>query len=91
MTKEIPEFPIFVDSPLAAHVTDVFKNIPRSGTRSVRFLQQGRGCVRVEAAAVYPDGGGEQGAEWSACAVHGDVGFGDVRGGEDSASSEERD
>jgi len=88
--KEIPDFPIFVDSPLASAVTEVFKKHQEEvGRGRLHVLTQGRGCVRMEAAALHPDGAGEQGAQRSEDAVHGDVGVGNVRGGPHSASSEE--
>ena len=52
----------------------------RVGPGARRIYRQGRGPLRLEAPALHPDGGGEQGAERSARAVHRDVGLGHVRG-----------
>ena len=90
--KEIPEFPIFVDSPLASAVTEVFKKHTEEwDAEACAFFNKGEDAFGWNRLRYIADGGGEQGAERSACAVHGDVGVGNVRGGTDSAPSEEWD
>ena len=78
--KQIPDFPMYVDSPLASAVTEVFKKHTEEWGRSgLRVLQAWRGRLRLEPPPLHADRSGEQGAERSACALYGHVGFGNVR------------
>ena len=55
--KEISEFPIYVDSPLASAVTEVFKKHTEEwDEEAYAFYKQGRRRVWMEPAAVYADG-----------------------------------
>ena len=70
---KLPNFPIFVDSPLAVNVTEVFRKheedfdeeaggVPEPGGRSVWF----------STSAIHPRNGREQGAQRPAHSLHGD-------------------
>ena len=90
--KAIPDIPIFVDSPLAVNVTDVFRKHEEEWDEEMRASSsRGNGdpfgWKRLRYTATVR---GEQGAERSAHALHRDLGLGHVRGWKSAASPEEQ-
>ncbi len=87
----IPRFPIFVDSPLAVNVTEVFRKHPELyDARSPGVSGRQRRSFRLSIAHLCAGRRAIEGAQRSARPLHGDFRFGNVRRRPSAASLEEQ-
>jgi len=87
----IPALPIFVDSPLAVNITEVYRKHSELFDSEARaFSDRGEDPFGFSRLRLHPRGGRIEGAERSACALYRSLGVGHVRSRPHSASPEER-